>query len=149
MGVYGMDKLDEISLSSPTKIGEIRKYAAGDFGDREFYDNSMVPDSARSLKTWAKMLGCSTDYLLGLSDEPRPAKAPPQPVSGSDTGGAHWCFGTPTEIGEYVMKAGARPKETEGSTITTIKTWTGEGWEDAKGVPLRLTVYRWIRLPEE
>ena len=69
-------------------------------------------------------------------------------MSGSDSK-PKWQTGTPTEVGEYVMKAGAGKTETEGSTITTIKTWTGEGWMDAKGVPLRLTVYRWIRLPEE
>ena len=160
----GLKEDDELpgnySWNAGTKVAEIRKMAAGDFGGKWLNDSSMLPSSVQQLKDWAKMLGCSTDYLLGLSDEPRPAKVlraeldaatdpkPAPAVSGSDTG-ARWSTGTPTEIGEYVMKAGARPKETEGSTITTIKTWTGEGWEDAKGVPLRLTVYRWIRLPEE
>ena len=126
---------------------EIKRIAEGRFGDDRYYDGNILPTSTENLIKWAEFLECSTDYLLGRTDVPTVAAEAPQ-VSGSDTG-ARWSTGTPTELGEYVMKAGARPKETEGSTITTIKTWTGEGWVDAKGVPLRLTVYRWIRLPEE
>ena len=129
------------------KIKELREMAAGEFGDKWFNEDSMLPTGTRALTEWAEILKCSTDYLLGRTDVPTVATEAPQ-VSGSDSG-TRWSTGTPTEIGEYVMKAGARPTETEGSTITTIKTWTGEGWVDAKGVPLRLTVYRWIRLPEE
>ena len=69
-------------------------------------------------------------------------------VSGSDTG-ARWSTGTPTETGEYVLRAGLPAEEKRGSYITTIRTWNGENWVDIHHVPMRLTVYRWIRLPEE
>ena len=68
---------------------------------------------------------------------------------GSDTGGAHWCFGTPPELGKYVLRAGAPAEEKVGTWITTVKKWNGENWVDYQGVPMRLNVYRWIRLPEE
>ena len=137
----------QYSWCKGTPAKEVERIAEGRFGDDHYYDGNFQPFDAPGLMKWAEFLDCSTDYLLGRTDVPTVATEAPQ-VSGSDSG-ARWSTGTPTEIGEYVMKAGARPKETEGSTYTTIKTWTGEGWVDAKGVPLRLTVYRWIRLPEE
>ena len=162
----GLKEDDELpgnySWNAGTKVAEIRKMAAGDFGGKWLNDSSMLPNSAQQLKGWAKMLGCSTDYLLGLSEEPRPAKVlraeldaatepnpAPAKVSGSDTGGAHWCFGTPPEPGKYVLRAGVQPEEKQGSYITTIKTWTGDTWVDDHHVPMRLNVYRWILLPED
>ena len=151
----GLKEDDELpgnySWNAGTKVAEIRKMAAGDFGNKWLNDSSMLPSSAQTLKGWAKMLGCSTDYLLGLSEEPRTVEQvkAAETVSGSDTGGAHWRYGTPTEVGEYVLKAGVPAKEARSSTITTIRTWNGENWVDDHHVPMRLTVYRWIQLPEE
>ena len=132
------------------KAAKIREAAAGEFGDACFYESSwsIIPNTSSQLKSWAEKLNCSTDYLLGLSDEPRPAEAPPQPVSGSDTG-ARWSTGTPTETGEYVLRAGLPAEEKRGSYITTIRTWNGENWVDDHHVPMRLTVYRCLKLPEE
>ena len=134
------------SWNKGTTVKEVKRIAEGRFGDDHYYDGLFLPNTTAHLVKWAEFLECSTDYLLGRTDVPTVATVAPQ-VSGSDSG-ARWSTGTPTEIGEYVMKAGARPKETEGSTITTIKTWTGEGWVDDHHVPMRLTVYRWLKLPE-
>ena len=125
------------------KVSEIRQFAAGDFGDKFFYrDDGIVPTTAEGVKAWAEQLGCSTDFLLGRSEAPTPAA-----VSGSDTG-VRWSTGTPAEPGEYVIVCGAPKEKTPGSWIKLIQRWTGDGWTDSKGVPLRLTVYEWIRLPE-
>ena len=130
-------------------VSEIRKEAGGDFGDKHFYTSSwsVIPERSRQLKAWAQKLDCSTDYLLGLSDEPKPAA---KAVSGPDTGGGlQWSTGTPETAGEYVVRCGVPKEETPGSFMKSIQKWDGENWIDGRGVPLRLNVYAWIRLPEE
>lgn len=139
--------------NSGMKAAKIREAAAGKFGDACFYESSwsIIPNTSIQLKSWAKMLGCSTDYLLGLSDEPRPAEAPPQPVSGSDTG-ARWSTGTPTEIGIYVVRFGMSSTETPAACAMNFKRWDGIQWTSLNtGVPLPgdMNVYRWLKLPEE
>lgn len=138
------------SWNDGPKVGKIRKAAAGDFGDDHFYQSSWSfrPDSVSGVKAWAKKLGCSTDFLLDLTDDPKPK---PAKVSGSDTGAkteVTWQTGTPAEAGEYVIRCGVPAEEKAGSMIKSIKEWNGEAWTDSKGVPLRLNVYGWIRLPE-
>ena len=124
------------------KAKTIRDAAAGKFGDQHFYTSSweIIPTGASPLKAWADLLGCSVDFLLGRTDTPTPAK-----VSGSDTG---WQTGDPTQLGEYVVRIGVPTTESHGSTMTAIQTWSGENWTDSRGVPLRLNVYRWVKLPE-
>ena len=148
-GLADDDELPGEYYYNKTKISEIRKYAAGDFGDREFYDNSMVPDSARSLKTWAEMLDCSVDFLLGRSEDPKPAAAPAA-MSGSDTGTA-WNTGTPEEVGIYVLRFGMSTTENPAACAMNFKRWDGSQWLSLQnGVPLPddMNVYRWLKLPE-
>lgn len=56
-----------------TKVAEIRRMAAGDFGDKYFYDGNMLPTSVEALKEIADRLGCSLDYLAGRTDDPTPS----------------------------------------------------------------------------
>lgn len=63
------------------KVGTIRKAAGGDFGDRKYFygdDYKIIPQRADALVLWADKLGCSTDYLLGRTDNPTPPAAAPQ-----------------------------------------------------------------------
>jgi len=68
-------------------------------------------------------------------------------VSTADTG-PKWQTGTPTEVGEYAVVCGTPKAKTYGSFIKSFKRWNGESWADERGVPLRLNVYEWIKLPE-
>ena len=68
-------------------------------------------------------------------------------VSAADTG-PKWQTGTPTEVGEYAVVCGTPKAKTYGSFIKSFKRWNGESWADERGVPLRLNVYEWIKLPE-
>ena len=125
------------SWNAGTKISKIRKWAAGDFGDAYLNDDGgILPTSTSTVKTWADRLDCSVDFLLGRTDNPKPAAA------------AKWSTGTPEAAGEYVIRCGVPETETAGSMIKSIKTWDGTKWADSKGVPLRLNVYGWIRIPE-
>lgn len=109
----------------------------------ETMDDDYV-EAAQMICKMADLLDVSIDYLMMRTDEPKPAAAA---VSGTDTG-IRWNTGTPAEPGEYVAVCGAPKEKTPGSWIKLIQRWTGDGWTDSKGVPLRLTVYEWIRLPE-
>lgn len=56
-------------------VKAIRRFAEGDFGDRKFYDDSvLLPRSAEQLVKLCHQLNCSADFLLGLTDDPTPAR---------------------------------------------------------------------------
>lgn len=83
---------------------------------------------------------------IALSDEALKASRHGK-VSAADTG-PKWQTGTPTEIGDYAVVCGTPKEKTPGSFMRSFQRWTGEGWADGRGVPLRLNVYGWIKLPE-
>lgn len=120
-------------------ISTIRSYAADDFGDAHFYDSDLLPTRTDLLQQWADDLHCTTDYLLGRAEDP-------QPVSDSDTG---WQTGTPTEVGDYVIRFGISKDEVPQATEMRIKHWNGELFVACgTGVPVQGTIYRWLKLPE-
>lgn len=132
---------------SPT-AAEIRGFAAGDFGDKYFNDDSgLIPDHADTVKQWARLLKCSTDFLLGLSKDPAPAA-----VSGSDTvpGVPAWSTGTPPVSGLYVVKSGVPAEEGPQWTARRVIVWTGDQWvTNGPGAPFRDNVYAWFKIPED
>lgn len=79
-----------------TKVSEIRQMAAGDFGDKYYYDGNLLPTSVSGLEKIADRLGCSLDYLAGLTDDPTPA-APAQR----------------TDAAALQFRSGEQPPETE------------------------------------
>lgn len=84
-------QLDYNSIS----IKEIRDYASGEFGEKYFHSNPLDFHEGKLFR-FAEGLNCSSDYLLGRTDDPAP--------SGSSTGPVAWTYGTPTESGLYVME---------------------------------------------
>ena len=132
-------------LSGP-KVESVRKMAAGDFGDAYyFHDEHWLPADVETLGKWADYFGCSLDYLAGRTDDPKPEAA--KTVSGTDTA-AGWSTGNPETEGEYAVVCGVPKELTKGSYLRTFMRWDGEGWVDGHGVPLRLNVYKWTKLPE-
>ena len=80
-GLSDDDELEGNYYYSKEKVREIRKAAAGDFGDRKYYyndDHLILPKNVEALSHWADKLGCSLDFLAGRTDEPAPAAAPQQ-----------------------------------------------------------------------
>ena len=140
---------DDDELPSPytwgrgTKVSKVRAYAAGDFGDAYFNDDEGVtPSTASEVKSWAETLGCSADYLLGLSETPQP-----QPVSEADTA-AKWRTGVPEAEGTYAVRSGAAAEEGPQWADYRFLNWSGEEWTSRNGAPVRDHVYRWLKLPE-
>ena len=71
---------DDVAISwdySYRTVGEIRKFAAGEFPENwSWQEARFAPDQLRSPAVTAALLGCSTDYLLGLTDDLTPAVVP-------------------------------------------------------------------------
>lgn len=56
---------------------DIRDFANGDFSRHNFYSNEISPENLADVGKTARLLNCTTDYLLGVTDELTPA-APAQ-----------------------------------------------------------------------
>lgn len=117
----------------------LKAAAAGEFGNEHLYGTrDFLPYNFTGLKTMAKELDCTTDFLLGLSDEPRP-------VPKINTT-AQWQIGVPDRSGKYYCKV-----ELEGSTMINTLIYN-DGWKLLSGGhPLdeTCTVIGWWPLPEE
>lgn len=74
----------EYSYQQRQSVADVRKAAAGNFGDAHFYSASALPCEVSRLREVADLLGCSLDYLAGRTDELRPAAGGAQaaPVAG-------------------------------------------------------------------
>lgn len=132
------------AYSSLTKVGVLRKISQGDIPeDMSNYGLSeIIPYGTKDLTSMAQTLHCSTDYLLGLTDQLRPAAAEPgQMVL------AAWMPGglTPPEPCEVVADVDAG----EGVKMRRLLYWDGTVFRFKKsGVDIEVSVTRWLRLPE-
>ena len=156
-GLKDGDELPGIYEWQPgTKIKDLRDAAAGEFGDKHYYDAEIVPSTTKGIKIWADKLNCSVDFLLNRTDDPRLVSKsdtskkdpPPSPAAGS---GLHWSTGTPMEEGIYEMRVGVGQEETPQTAMWSRMKWNGSGWEHiGTGAPIAtgMTVYRWVKLPE-
>lgn len=96
-------------------------------------------------RTWTDFYDALTGAALQQAWKAEPE---PQPqVSAADTE-PKWSTGTPPEEGEYVIVCGIPKEKAQGSFMRSFQTWNGASWVDGRGVPLRLTVYQWFKLPE-
>ena len=125
-------------------IDELRGIARGDVPDkvRDFELGDLVPYRTAELIKNAKFLHCSTDYLLGLTDQLRPADAEPGQMTLSA-----WMPGglTPPEPCEVV----ADVEVGDGVGLRRLLYWDGMAFRFKKGgVDIEVSVIRWLRLPE-
>lgn len=135
------------SWSEGMKVQEINRIAEGRFGKDHYYNGDLLPTDTKTLKVWAEFLECSTDYLLGMSEDPTPA-AKHEPVSESDTE-PRWKTGRPPVSGLYVVKSGVPAEEGPQWTARRVVVWTGDSWvTNGPGVPIRENIYGWYKIPE-
>lgn len=134
----------ESTYPSLSKIGTLRKIAQGDIPEAmsNCVLGEIIPCWTKNLTNMAQTLHCSTDYLLGLTDQLRPAAAEPgQMVL------AAWMPGglTPPEPCEVVADVDAG----EGVKMRRLLYWDGTVFRFKKsGVDIEVSVTRWLRLPE-
>lgn len=87
-------KLKFSTWGPTTTLADVRKAAAGEgLEGKTYYSPGYAPDRD-IVVSFAKQFGCSTDYLLGITDELRPAAAAP----------AAWRSGKPEQTGYYAVR---------------------------------------------
>lgn len=134
----------ESAYSSMTTLKALREIAQGYIPeDRSNYGLSeIIPYRTKDLTSMAQTLRCSTDYLLGLTDQLRPVAAEPgQMVL------AAWMPGalTPPEPCEVVADVDTG----KGVKLRRLLYWDGTVFRFKKsGVDIEVSVLRWLRLPE-
>ena len=141
----GDDTKLEIAYLSVTTLKALREIAQGYIPeDRSNYGLSeIIPYRTKDLASMAQTLRCSTDYLLGLTDQLRPAAAEPGQMAL-----AAWMPGGLTPPEECEVVADVDPGD-GGKPVRCFLRWLGGAWMfknlDKK---IDMTVLRWLRLPE-
>lgn len=139
---------DDVSLENVygclSEVGTLRGIAQGNIpvGATNYILNEILPYNTKSLLKMAQTLHCSADYLLGLTDQLRPAAAEPGQMTL-----AAWMPGglTPPEPCEVVADVAAG----DGVELRRLLYWDGAVFRFGKsGVDIEVSVNRWLRLPE-
>lgn len=140
----GDDAKLEATYSDLSKLKTLRQIAQGDVpeGMNNYTLSEIIPYRTETLLKMAQGLHCSTDYLLGLTDQLHPAAAEAgQMVLASWMPGAL----TPPEPCEVVADVDAG----EGVKMRRLLYWDGTVFRFKKsGVDIEVSVTRWLRLPE-
>lgn len=133
-------KLAFLDYRTALTLETVRQYAAGDWaaaGEPYFYGADMFRPDARKIPKLCEQLGCSADYLLGLTDDLLP-------VSKSDTDAqpeGAWRTDTDYPDGPVLLllnDSGARSYETD-----TVRNGRLSFYRDGQFG----TVERWMPLP--
>lgn len=141
----GDDTKWESAYSSMTTLKALREIAQGNIPeDMSNYGLSeIIPYRTKDLTSMAWTLHCSTDYLLGLTDQLRSADAEPGQMAL-----AAWMPGGLTPPEECEVVADVDPGD-GGKPARCFLRWLGGAWMfknlDKK---IGMTVIRWLRLPE-
>lgn len=128
------------------EIGLLRRYARGEFKpDEKPYFYGFDLRHCRTLAKCAQTLRCSTDYLLGLTDELNPAASAPEPPA---EGWVPVQFAdgreTPPRAGEYWCRLGCGS-----SKLYTNAQWNAMlgRWEFLNGTKVDAECLGWYPLP--
>ena len=130
--------------AAPMQVGRLRAWARGEFGDDSRYSGDLTARRISDPAKLAEELGCSTDYLLGVTEQLTPT-AQPTATEAEPSGSWHWWPEQPTESGLYWCISG--PLKSGGG----LYWWNAEAeqWEHW-GMSFRMTpdVVLWMRCPE-
>lgn len=134
--------------SVPMEVGTLRAWARGEFGETCRYSGALTARQISDPARLARELGCSTDYLLGVTDQLAPA-AEAEPQAGDaepgEDGPWHWWPERPERSGLCWVITG--PLHGGGGLY-----WydaEAEQWEHAGAkVPLSPDVSLWMECPE-
>lgn len=127
------------------EVGTLRKISQGDIPeDMSNYGLSeIIPYRTKNLTSMAWTLHCSTDYLLGLTDQLRPAAAEPGQMAL-----AAWMPGGLTPPEECEVVADVDPGD-GGKPVRSLLRWRLGAWMyEGVNKEIGMTVIRWLRLPE-
>lgn len=131
--------------SGSIRVGTLRSVMLGEIpeGMSDYQLGEFIPYRTETLRKMAEILHCSTDYLLGLTDELNVGGAEPGQMAL-----AAWMPGGLTPPEECEVVADVDPGD-GGKPVRCFLRWLGGVWMfknlDKK---IGMTVIRWLRLPE-
>ena len=135
----------ESAYATMTTLKTLRKISQGDISESvsNYALGEIIPYWTKDLTSMAQTLHCSTDYLLGLTAQLRPAAAEPGQMAL-----AAWMPGGLTPPEECEVVADVDPGD-GGKPVRCFLRWLCGAWMyknlDKK---IDMTVIRWLRLPE-
>lgn len=135
----------ESSYATLFKLETLRRISLGDIpeGVNNYVLGEIIPWRTETLLKMAQTLHCSTDYLLGLTDQLRPAAAEPGQMAL-----AAWMPGGLTPPEECEVVADVDPGD-GGNPVRCFLRWLGGAWMFKNlDKQIGMTVIRWLRLPE-
>ena len=135
----------ESSYVALSKLETLRRISQGDIPEEvnNYVLGEIIPCRTKDLTSMAWTLRCSTDYLLGLTNQLRPADAEPgQMVL------AAWMPGALTPPEECEVVADVDPGD-GGKPVRSLLRWRLGAWMyEGVNKEIGMTVIRWLRLPE-
>lgn len=152
----GLDDKARISTDfRSATVGQLRQWAAGEFGETHFYGDECVrPGQSKDAIDMAKKLGCSLELALGVREwtaavnTSSGATAPPSPQG--EGKGAAWSEGTPKRKGWYVVKMSFHGQALDQPRVFW---WGNDGWymagDGARTIDRAYQVTKWLALPKE
>lgn len=137
-------------------VDEMLDYARGDASDTDFVANDLLEDYLEELAT---ELHCSTDYLLGRTDDPKPpaqrdagggvpCTGAPRPDDKPTALPLVWQTGKPEEKGCYAVRY--KVSESAPGEIQSFSRWDGFQWRGVRSnKPVEgMIAVGWWRIPE-
>ena len=145
------------NYSHDTTVGEIRKYAAGDFENSgSWYGSKLSPTRLHEPLLAARDLQCSADFLLGLTDNPKGIEAAPDATTMPtvEPPAAGWVplqfvsgMEEPPKSGKYYCRF-----DCDGAIIKQLAWWDGVlgiwSFKDG-GAKIDAKCLGWFPLPED
>ena len=140
----GLDDKARISTDyRSATVGQLRQWAAGEFGDTHFYGDECVrPGQSKDAIDMAKKLGCSLELALGVREWTAAPKA-------ADTEPA-WRDGTPEKEGWYATIC-TWPVDPSPVPFHDVMFWRDGAWFDSEKAKTAVSdlILKWYPLPEE
>lgn len=130
-------RIDWHAYTDNCTVGQLREFAKGNFDDSgSWYQPRFSPDRLANAHKVALQVGCSADYLIGLTDD----------LNGSGCCSVSWCSpaAPPVAYREVVAKF-----EVAGSIVKKIVMWDGDSWCFLSGAVIDAECLGWLPLPEE
>ena len=124
-------------------VQDLRRYAAGDFKDVHLYDDELLPNSSYSAIEMARELRCSSDFLLGLTNDPAPAGKAAAEIS------PEWHTGPVPGDGCYACRFRVS-EEVKDEVRSMARYRDGQWWSITSSYRLfeDLILVGWYKIPE-
>lgn len=129
-------------------VKELRGYADGTQKPRDYYCNWLTTEEGVDAAAAAKALGCSADYICGLTDDPTPKTPAAAAETQQGPTAAVWQFGTPEADGRYLCLVDLG-SDTTGLHEQRCELQNGEWTCYGRGLEDLFTVKAWYPLPPE